>query len=149
MVSAFLVNDRAIDFRNPSEVTIEINGVTSDAERTDSGDLTALTKVNSIPKLSLKWDYLSVQDMEKLCTLFNIDVAEYNSAYTVKTITDLVYKITTRLPMGIKSFSAYVSDTLKGTLVDTSGNEDVSQIGGQYWTDITLSLVGTGEQWNV
>lgn len=149
MVSAFLVNDRAIDFRNPSEVTVEINGVTSDAERTDSGDLTALTKVNSIPKLSLKWDYLSIQDMEKLCTLFNIDVAEYNNAYTVKTIADLVYKITTRLPMGIKSFSAYVSDTLKGTLVDTSGNEDVSQIGGQYWTDITLSLVGTGEQWNV
>lgn len=148
MVSAFLVNDKPIGFRNPSTVKVDIEGITSSAQRSASGDMTTINKVNSVAKLNLSWEYLSVEDMEKLCTLFQIDVADFEQPYVAKDIAKLVYKITTRLPMGIKSFSAYVGDTFSATLCDNSGESDEKVIGGNYWKDISLSLVGTGEQWN-
>lgn len=148
MISAVLVNDRPLGISNPSRVKVSINGVTSEAERVDSGDLCSLNKVNSIAKIVLSWDKLTVEEMETLCSIFSIDVADYGSTYTPKTINDLVYKITARLPMGIKSFTAYVGDTIEGELLDYSGSINSELLGGEYWADVSISLIGTGEGWN-
>lgn len=145
MISVFLVNDTPIGIPNPSEVKVSINGVTSDAQRSDSGDLKILNKVNSVAKLEVTWDSLTIADVEKLCQLFAIDIVEPGQVYTPKTLEQLTYKITTRLPSGIRSFTAYVGDTISGDLVDYSGIEDDTQIGGERWENISLSLIGTGE----
>ena len=148
MPKAFLVNDAPLPIRNPSEISIEINGITSTAERCDSGDMVAINKVNSIAKITASWDALTIEEMETLCNLFEIDVATYKGTYAPKTIADLVYKITARLPCGVRSFSAYVGDVIKGDLVDYSG-EDSNTVCGEYWRNVSINLVGTGEQWDV
>ena len=166
MISVFLVNDSPIGIRNPSSVKVSINGISSEAARTDSGEIRTLNKVNSIPKLVVSWDLLTVEEFETLCSLLGIDVAEFGSTYQVKTIEALAYKITTRLPMGVKSFMAYVGETVEGTLedfgdLDRTGEDrfisnaepgvnvaNSSNIGGQYWRDVSISLIGLGEAYN-
>lgn len=145
MKSAFLVNDLAIGIPNPSEIIYSIEGVTSAATRTDSGDLTTLTKVNSILKMNIKWDYLSIEDMEILAALFSIDIPQVGSIFMPKTIEQLRYKITTRAPAGVRSFTAYVGDTFTAQLVDNSGQGEPSTLGGAGWVNVSMSLVGTGE----
>lgn len=148
MTSAFLINDKKPEFRNPSTMSVEINGISSEATRSDSGDITTLNKVNSVPKLTLSWDCLTLSEMEALCECFGITIAEYEGEYVPKSMEELVYKVTVRLPMGVRSFSAYVGDTLSAELVDYADATDES-VGGEYWTGVSLSLVGTGEGWKV
>lgn len=149
MISAILVNDAPLGIRNPSTIEVTIEGITSEAERSESGDIAVLNKVNSIPKLTLSWEFLYVDELEQLCSLFNIGVAPYGGTYTPKDINELTYKITARLPSGIASFTSYVGDTLKATLHDHSEEPDANIIGGQYWTNISITFVGTGENWKI
>ena len=145
MISLFLINDAPIGVPNPSTAKFTINGVTSDAQRSDSGDLKVLNKVNSIAKLEVSWDSLSIADMETLCRLFDIDIVEPGQVYEPKTLEQLTFKVTTRVPSGIRSFTAYVGDTLSGDLIDYSGRTDALQIGGERWENVSLNLIGTGE----
>lgn len=147
MVSLFLVNNSPLpSIINPSSASVSINGVTSEAKRSDSGDLKTLSKVNSIAKVSLTWDYISVEQAAALCTLFGIDVVNTGESYVAKAIEELTYRITLQLPCGVRTFTAYVGDTIKGDLVDYSDDEGAAtEIGGQYWRSLTLDLVGTGE----
>lgn len=150
MVSVFLIDGSPLEsIPNPTTVDVSIEGVTSEASRSEKGDITVINKVNSIGKLKLNWSYLTVAEMEALCVLLKIDVVNVDEVYEAKDIEDVVFSVTTRLLCGIRTITCYVGDTITGTLFDVSGDEDSSEVGGEYWTNVSISLIGTGEEWQL
>ncbi len=148
MISLFLVNgDPLENIPNPTQATVSIEGITSEAQRSDKGNLIVLNKVNSIPKLTLTWDLLKTNEAERLCSLFGIDVAEAGNEYETKTIEKLTFQVRVRLPCGLRTSTYYVGDTVSGTLLDYSGESNKHMLGGQYWSNFSIELIGVGEEW--
>lgn len=155
MITPIKINNRSLSYigiKNPTTVDVSLNGVTSEAVRAENGVISNLKRVNNVGKVTLTWDCISIEEAEKLCTTLKINTPNIGENFemvdlgstTAEGLPIVYHEITLRLPCGIRTVRMYVGDTIEATLEDYSG-DTADNVGGQYWRNFRIALVGLGE----
>ena len=116
----------------PSEVTLNSETYSKDAERTANYELEDLTLVNRKDKPEFVWDYLKAIYVERLLSYLGY---HFNFKVTGSVVPEAAqtFSIEYLSFIGTRIMTAYLGQTISATLIETTD-------GNQYWQNFRIAF---------